>query len=180
MSQAIDDLRHEHSAIISALRVLDRMDDKIERGEKVDGGDMGRLLGFFKEFVDTCHHGKEEGILFPSLAKAGIPENGKPVSELLTEHTQGRKLIKEMENAVTRGPDYKAFADAGKEYSAKLRTHIQKETLDLFPTAERTLSQKQLDSLYEAFEQYENDVIGAGRHEQLHHVLDDLRQNYLT
>jgi hemerythrin-like domain-containing protein len=33
-------------------------------------------MGFLKEFADKRHHGKEEGILFPALVEADIPEKG--------------------------------------------------------------------------------------------------------
>ena len=68
MSQAIDDLRHEHDAILSALDILDSVEVAARQGTAATG-DLAAFISFLKEFVDKCHHGKEEGMLFPALAK---------------------------------------------------------------------------------------------------------------
>ena len=85
MSQAIDDLRHEHDAILSALDTLDRVEVEA-RQSTVAAGDISGFIGFLKEFVDKCHHGKEEGMLFPALVKAGASEWEASVPVLLSEH----------------------------------------------------------------------------------------------
>lgn len=88
MSQAIDDLRHEHDAILSALDILDRIEAEARQGTAATG-DIAAFINFLKEFVDKCHHGKEEGMLFPALIKAGASERGESVPALLSEHEQG-------------------------------------------------------------------------------------------
>jgi hemerythrin-like domain-containing protein len=37
----------------------------------IPSGDPKANIDFLKEFADKCHHGKEEGILFPALEQAG-------------------------------------------------------------------------------------------------------------
>ncbi len=178
MSKAIDDLKHEHEAILSALQILETIGARMASGKTVDKRDIHGFIGFLKEFADKCHHGKEEGILFPALTKAGIPEKGGPVGVMLQEHAQGRKLIKDMEDAMAKTTDPSKFTGASREYSALLRAHIQKENNVLFPTAERALTPSQLDGLYDAFEEHEEKVIGQGRHEELHAMLTDLKKRY--
>jgi hemerythrin-like domain-containing protein len=180
MSKAIDDLRHEHEAILVALRILDSMSARIDTGGTVDTGDIAGFIGFLREFADKCHHGKEEGILFPALTRAGIPEQGGPVGVMLSEHVQGRKLIQDMEGAIARSPDYAKFADAARAYSDLLRAHISKENDVLFPMAERMLAADRLADIYDAFEAHEDEVIGHGRHEELHAILKGLKQRYLV
>ena len=178
MSKAIDDLRHEHQAIETGLEILDNMNRSLEAGDNVDKTDLRQFIAFLKEFVDKCHHGKEEGILFPALAKAGMPEKEGPIGVMLAEHDHGRKLIKEMETAIEDLTNYRGFAQSAGEYARLLRSHIQKENDVLFPAAERLLSAGQMDGIYEAFEQHEEKVIGQGRHEELHAVLNGLKQKY--
>ncbi len=180
MSKAIDDLTHEHQAILSALGILDRIAKRIGGGGRPEPKDLRDFLGFLKEFADKCHHGKEEGILFPALVKAGIPEKGGPVGVMLSEHVQGRKLIAEMESAVTGTADYRKFASAAQEYSDLLKSHIEKENRVLFPAAENTLSAGQLEQIYGSFEEHEENVIGHGRHEELHAMLKALKKKYLA
>lgn len=178
MSQAIDDLRHDHDAILFALKILGRMEVLVRKGE-VAASDISEFMGFLKEFVDKCHHGKEEGMLFPAVTKAAMPESGDQVAVLLSEHAQGRVFVKAMEDA--SAPVIKAteFAAAAKSYSDLLKAHIEKENTVLFPLAEHILSTAELNALYRAFEEHEAKVIGQGRHEELHRMLDELKVKYL-
>ncbi len=178
MSKAIDDLKHEHEAITSALTILDRIVARIADGIDPDQADLMDFIEFLKEFADKCHHGKEEGILFPSLTMAGIPEKGGPIGVMLSEHVKGRNLIKDMEASLTKGTDYEKFASAAREYSLLLKNHIEKENSVLFPAAERILNSSQLEQIYVSFEEHEEKVIGQGRHEALHTMLKGLESKY--
>jgi hemerythrin-like domain-containing protein len=178
MSKAIADLMKEHEAILSALQILERMIAKIEKATVVDTEDIHNFTGFLKEFADKCHHGKEEGLLFPALTRAGIPEKGGPIEVMLFEHAQGRQLIREMEDSITDQADLVKLTQAAKAYTILLRNHIQKENNVLFPMADKVLTETQLDDLYEGFEEHEEKVIGHGRHEELHAMLNSLNAKY--
>lgn len=178
MSKAIADLMNEHEAILSALQILERMLTGMEKTGSVNAADVQAFLGFLKEFADKCHHGKEEGLLFPALVAAGIPEQGGPVGAMLAEHSQGRQLIREMEESLSDGGDLARLRKAAGGYAAVLRNHIQKENMVLFPMAERALKEDQLEKLYEGFEEHEEKVIGHGRHEELHAMLHSLEEKY--
>ena len=104
---------------------------------------------------------------------------GGPVGVMLSEHVEGRTLIKEMEAAIASTPDYRAFSAAAKKYSSLLQNHIGKENSVLFPMAEKTLDADRLEKLYHAFERYEETVIGHGRHEELHQMLKKMKSKYL-
>jgi len=116
MSKAIDDLKHEHEAILFTLKILDKVAGSGAGKSAFDSGDARSLVGFLKEFVDKCHHGKEEGMLFPAMQAAGIPNAGGPIGAMLAGHSQGRALIQGMEKALSTGPDRKVFS-SGREGS---------------------------------------------------------------
>ncbi len=180
MSKAIDDLKNEHEAILFTLKILGKMTDLASKGKAFDAKDATALIGFLKEFADKCHHGKEEGILFPALEAAGIANEGGPIGVMLSEHERGRAFIGEMDAALRKTPfDAAAFVNAANSYSQLLGQHIEKENTVLFVMGERVLSEETLASLYERFEEHEETVIGAGRHEQLHAMLDDFEEKYL-
>lgn len=179
MSKAIEDLKHEHKAILLALKILDSVEREITAEAAVDPADLIAFVGFLKEFADKCHHGKEEGILFPALLAAGVPERGGPVDVLLREHAEGRAWIQELEASIAPALDGTRFSRAARGYTELLRVHIQKEDDVLFPMAERVLTAAQLDGLFEAFEAHEARIIGAGRHEELHELLKTLKLRYL-
>ena len=46
---------------------------------------LDQLFEFFGVFVDRCHHGKEEALLFPALEAVGIGNNGGPIGVMLRE-----------------------------------------------------------------------------------------------
>ncbi|MOA20975.1 Hemerythrin HHE cation binding domain protein [compost metagenome] len=178
MSQAIADLRHEHDAILEALQVLERMAEQADRGA-IATADLTAFLGFLREFVDRCHHGKEEGLLFPAMARAGLAEHGGFIDELLAEHVQGRALVQAMAQAGTPTINAAEFAAAATAYAEHLRAHIAKENDTFFPMAERLLDTPTMEALHQAFAEHEAKVIGAGRHEQLHQLLHQLKAKYL-
>jgi len=178
MSKAITDLMKEHEAILSAIQILERMIAGTEQTAIVNPKDIHDFIGFLKEFADKCHHGKEEGFLFPAMIGAGIPDRGGPIGVMLAEHAQGRKLIRDMEESISKAVDRMKLAQAAREYASLLRNHIQKENTILFPMAERVLTETQLEKLYEGFEEHEEKVIGQGRHEELHAMLNSLQVKY--
>jgi hemerythrin-like domain-containing protein len=178
MSKAMDDLKNEHEAILSAIQILERMIADMEKAPSVNTKDMHDFIGFLKEFADKCHHGKEEGLLFPALIQAGLPEKGGPLGVMLADHAQGRQFIREMEEALSPQVDLVKLAQAAGGYAALLRNHIQKENMMLFPMTEKMLTETQLEQLYEGFEEHEEKVIGQGRHEELHAMLKILQEKY--
>lgn len=177
MSDAIEDLLHEHEAILMALNILDRMAEQARQGALAKE-DATHFIGFLREFADKCHHGKEEGLLFPALIAAGLPEHGGPVSAMLHEHEQGRAFVAAMNAASSDALDAPAFAKAATAYAEHLRAHIAKENNVLFPMAENLLPPGTLATLREGFEQHEEQVIGHGRHEELHAMLRALEARY--
>jgi hemerythrin-like domain-containing protein len=178
MSKAIADLLNEHEAILSAIQILERMVATMKKAASLDTKDMHAFIGFLKEFADKCHHGKEEGFLFPAMVAAGVPDKGGPIGVMLAEHAQGRKLIREMEEAIATDVDRTKLAQAARDYASLLRTHIHKEKMILFPMAERVLTEPQLEKLFEGFEEHEEKVIGQGRHAELHALLERLQEKY--
>jgi hemerythrin-like domain-containing protein len=179
MRNAIDDLKHEHEAILSALKILDTINDGIAGGAKPDRNDLSNFIGFLKEFADKCHHGKEEGMLFPALVASGMSEHGAVIAGMLAEHAQGRDYIKQMGLAIAVRPDYVTFAYAGRGYSSLLKNHIQKENNVLFPMAEDALGKGKLEQLYDSFEEHEERVIGHGRHDELHKMPNGSQTKYM-
>lgn len=179
MSKGIDDLKHEHEAILVSLQILGSMSERLLLGQAVESKDIGDFVGFLKEFADKCHHRKEEGILFPAMVAAGVAEQGGPIGVMLHEHIEGRVLIKQMEASIKPELNSAAFIKAVRDYSELLTEHIQKENNVLFPMAERVLSAAKLDSLHADFESHESKVMGAGRHEQLHNFLRAMKGKYL-
>jgi hemerythrin-like domain-containing protein len=183
--QPIKDLKMEHDAVRMTLRILDKICQRIEKsGEIMDLQQLDQLLGFFKVFVDKCHHGKEEDLLFPALENVGVSREGGPIEVLLHEHQQGRDHVQAMNAALSqyREGNRKAaaeFVKTARGYISLLDQHIDKENGVLFPLAEKHLSQHEQEILWEGFEMIETQKIGAGKHDEFHKMLDKLESVYL-
>lgn len=178
MNKAIDDLMHEHGAILEALQVLKGMAKRLDEGGAVEEGDISDILGFLKLFADRCHHGKEEELLFPALVKVGLSENEGLLSVLLSEHQRGRELLRVMETVSFPMLDPARFSSAVHGYNELLENHIRKENTLFFPMMQTLLTAHQFDEMAKAFDEFETSVMGEGRHEELHALLTKLRAHY--
>lgn len=170
-------LRHEHEAIVLALRILAEIDRHAIAHHAVERQDLQALVDFLSEFADACHHGKEETLLFPLLTQTGNPQVRRVVEQLLPEHAQGRHWIAKMRHALQPfRPEN--FHDAARAYAQLLLAHIEQENTVLFPMADRLLSTEQLISLSREFDAFELRVMGPERHEALHDLLVRLQTRY--
>jgi len=175
-----EQLKEEHEGISLMLRILEKVCAKMEAKEKVDLGHLERISQFFKIFVDQCHHGKEEDLLFPAI----IPMEQKLIGLLLGEHSQGRSYVRAMGQELTRmkkleGLTWVGYAANAQKYIAIMTQHIQKEDNVLFPMFDRLLGKKKQMELVEGFEDLERKKIGEGIHEEFHKLLDELKEIYL-
>ena len=179
MSNAMSILMNDHEAILSALDVFSRILAKLQGSSQADVDELQHFIDFLKEFADKCHHGKEEGLLFPTMIAFGLPDRGGPIGVMMAEHIQGRGFIHDMQEALEAEPlDLAAFDQAGHKYIQLLQAHIQKENAVLFPMADKLIPHTDLDRLAVAFEEHEEKVIGHGRHAELHALLDQLHTKY--
>ncbi len=171
MGKATQDLRNEHSAILYVLKILDKMMVSENSDPQSLLSIYYEVVDFLKIFADKCHHGKEEGYLFPELVRKGIPDEGGPVGVMLQEHVQGRSLISQMFTSLEQ-KDLNSYLHAAVLYRDLLRAHIEKENQVLFVMADRVISEAEQDVMFESFERHEEEVIGHGVHEKLHARID--------
>lgn len=179
-----EELVAEHRGIERMLAVLDAVSGRLEAGEAVDAGHLEQMLEFIRVFADRCHHAKEEDLLFVAMQKAGVPARGGPIAVMLADHEEGRGHVRGMAEGITayrRGEEGAArrIAEHARGYAQLLRGHIAKEDGVLYPLADRVLTQEQQHELEEGFETIERDVVGEGRHEAFHRMLDELEGVYL-
>ncbi|MEZ0318968.1 MAG: hemerythrin domain-containing protein [Pyrobaculum sp.] len=130
-------LREHHDKILEALQLL----DKVLSSPSPDPEDVIKLIRFAQYFVDACHHGVEDYILFQGANRAGFPFAGGPIYVMVSEHGVGRYLARMMEELYKawRAGDQGALAelvDYAKLYIDHLAQHIDKENNVLFPMLE--------------------------------------------
>ena len=178
-------LVNEHDGILLMLEIMDRIGDRIEKGEQVNVKHLEQILEFLNVFADQCHHAKEEEILFPALVENGLPEQGGPIPVLKREHEAARSYIQGLAEGIAEfQPDSNSarakILKNSRAYRSLLTQHIAKENSILFPLADAYIGHEQQDKIYEEYERIEVERIGMGRHEQFHELLKKLKGMYLS
>lgn len=180
MNYASEDLISEHVGILFGLKILERMIRQLQEGKKVEEDDLLEMINFLKLFADKCHHGKEEGLLFPAMEKVGIKNQNGPIGQMLIEHTEGRMYISQMSEAIKDNSINKNdLIQAATNYIKLLRQHIEKENTILFPMGDEKIPANIQAGLLISFEEFEEKVMGKGTHEKLHKLLNRFEIKYL-
>lgn len=180
MKYASEDLVEEHLSISLGLDILEKMVSEIRLCGTSDTKDAADLSNFFRVFVDKCHHKKEEDYLFPAMERAGIPNRGGPIAQMLSEHREGREYVSLMAASI-QGHTLQSdkFAQAAEGYVALMRAHIREEDTVLFPEGNKMLPLDIQKHLLEQFDLFEEEVMGEGVHEKLHETLHRLETKYI-
>lgn len=178
-----EELMAEHEGILQILAVIEKISEKLTGGESVPIDHIKQIIEFIQVFVDKCHHGKEEDILFPAMEAAGVPRQDGPIGVMLAEHDLGRGFAREMNRLVQAheggGPgSLMVLTTPALQYTNLLRSHIWKENNVLFPMADEKLSSEKQAQISKEFDQLEKDKIGPGRHEAFHAMIDTLSGIY--
>ena len=163
---ARDHLRREHGDIMKALARLQKWirDPAAPRDALREA--LSAAFTFMDVYVDRCHHGKEEAILFPALEATGGEDLVRLTAELRSEHGRARLLLDSL-TAECRRPDAEfpadGFADRCEAYIALIRGHVRKENAQLLPALERTLTDEARAMIEDAFERFDRGIDGLER-----------------
>src|SRR5574341_1140537 len=144
-------LKEEHALILQALDALERKIAQVESGAPADRVYFEKAVEFLRTFADKCHHGKEEHLLFKTMVERGFPREAGPIAVMLHEHDVGRAFIQ------------------------LLRGHIDKENNILFPMADQFMGPEDQERLSAEFERFEAEETGAGVHEAMLRLLEELK-----
>jgi hemerythrin-like domain-containing protein len=90
----------------------------------------------------------------------------------LAEIGEGKGSLKESEKA--------QIQRSASEFVTLLRDHINKEDNILYPAATHNLDTETLKGLSEEFKKFEENQMGAGTHEELHRLADELIRRFPT
>jgi hemerythrin-like domain-containing protein len=178
-----DDLKAEHRAIKTMLEILLESGRKLDAQEKIEPEHLIQMVDFLRLFADKCHHGKEEGLLFPAMEEAGVAGTVGPLEAMLKAHEAGRGFVRAMGAAAQ---SYRLGAGGGREFAENARNyvslltgHIDREDRVLFPLADEVIPERKQRELEDGFAELEERVIGPGKHEELHRLLERLSAAYL-
>jgi hemerythrin-like domain-containing protein len=166
MSDPIARLGHEHRLIERLLGSLELFADRLGSSSPDERLLVRDFAGFFQDYVDTVHHGKEEH-LFTRLQKYGFPRDSGPVSALLYEHEEGRDhlgalaAIGALDGPMSQEERQLAQGHA-LGYVMRLGPHIHREDVLLFPLISRSVAPEVLGELAQDFDRFDRTVEESG------------------
>ncbi len=171
MIGAVEMLVEEHRLIEQVLESLEAFVDA--PGDENPGrADIRDYVTFFREYVDKCHHGKEEDYLFVRMSSYGFSQDHGPISAMLSEQDEGRDHLNAMAAVGERSGEISAHERElvkghALAYVMRLRAHLQREDDILFPMVSHALPQFELDELAASFEKFDREVLPTGFHDRL-------------
>ena len=174
-----EELVHEHQVITLVLNAVTIEAGRLRGAGRIDPVPVEKMLDFFRNFTDRCHHAKEEKHLFPLIERRGMPRDKNTVGVMLAEHDEGRRLVSNIGGllpAAARG-DREAvltLSDSLAEYARLLEDHIAKENGVLFPMADQILTPEDQAALQAAFARVEEEETGEGVHEKYHALAHEI------
>jgi hemerythrin-like domain-containing protein len=173
-------LEEEHHFIQKVVGAMAVLAETLEAGKEVKAKTLDEIVEFMRTFADKCHHGKEEAHLFTLLEKKGVPMRGCPLGILVAEHQKGRALVSDLAKAAEAHTTEIPLARESLVKTLRALTdlypnHIWKEEYLAFPMADKILSAKEQDDLYEKFELVEKEI-GLDVHQRFEQFAEQLER----
>ncbi len=173
---ALQTLLDEHRIIGLTIALLNDAGKKLQNGQEVPPEFFEKIQYVLRNFVDRCHHGKEEDALFPLVKNMGA-EEAQAVSLLLEEHEKGRVFVRAM-NEASSNKDTASMIKNISKYDALLIQHIRKENI-LFPTWITPLTEETKKEISDRFDEIEAKTIGLGKQKEYLQTVEELRKGNL-
>ena len=161
-----ESLRRDHDLIDKMLRALSVTAQMLGEGKSVPAPILDQSIEFTKNFMLTCHHGKEEGTLFPTLERHGMPRQGGPIARMLLEHGIAKELAGKLEMSAKK---YLQSNDPGdlisdiSNYVEHVSSHLSKENLRLFMMADMILKENSAEVSSNLAESERSSLAGLGK-----------------
>lgn len=149
--QVTASLRQDHDIIKKVLKATDACIKLLKEGKEIPPAILLDTVDFITNFIDRCHHAKEEQGLFPALEATGMPRENSVIGTMLREYEEARKIAEHIKNAVESHIQDKSEESRSKiiqyceAYVNHIDRHILKEDTRLFIITERRLKGKEND-----------------------------------
>jgi hemerythrin-like domain-containing protein len=166
-----ESLSQEHKVILNVMDVAEREAAQMQKSGRVKAWTIEKIVDFFQNFTDKCHHAKEERYLFIKMEERGIPRVGGPLGQMLTEHGEGRRHLQAIAGTMPliRDGNRDAARNAGTHLAAYvrlMRAHTRKEDLVLYPLGVKVFTPEDVVELNAGFAKVEREGIGKAAHEK--------------
>ena len=144
-----ESLRKDHALIEKMINALQTISSLLNNGKQIPESILNQAIDFSINFTNTCHHGKEEESLFPTLENKGMPREGGPIARMLYEHEITKNLaesiVKSTNTYISTG-NYKELVKDIDNYVQHVSLHLSKENQKLFVMADIILNESRKSS----------------------------------
>src|SRR6185369_9533886 len=161
--EALRVISEDHRNLWRIAATIDLVADELAAGAKVDPAFFNSVFDYIEQFMDACHHAKEDDYLFPAL-RARSAEAAAVLDRLQAEHRNGPEILKslrlQLADTVAGRMGHAAFATALRTYTQSLKNHISSEEKDAMPLAREVLSAEDWARIDRAFLDSEDPLFG--------------------
>jgi hemerythrin-like domain-containing protein len=162
-----DNLREDHGQIMKRFVSWHDMLEKLNHRDQTLLEDFAKCIDWVDVFIDRCHHGKEDGVLFPALAKSDDPELTSLIEDLQAEHQIGRSLLASIKSEFVAFSQPKGSPDLliqlSQDYINLFRKHIRRENAQLLPLLEKCIPMEVQEQIADQFEEYQRKTMGTNQ-----------------
>lgn len=163
-------LKKEHDITLKMLDAARQEATMIRQTGSLNAQRILKMHKFFSNFVDKCHHAKEERFYFPAAKFYDGRTIENLTADLVNEHKYARTLLQEvaymLEQKQTADPAL--VADRLERYAEMIRVHIGKENQILYHQADLRLPAAEKAGMMEGFARIEKQELGEGFHDKYH------------
>jgi branched-chain amino acid transport system ATP-binding protein len=162
--EALRIIKDEHRNLWRIAITLDQvLADMVAEG-KVDDAFLGSVLDYLEQFVDDCHHPKEDHYLF-RLLRQRSPEAAAVLDRLEADHRNAPANLEALRDRLARAASGELpvaeLAEALRAYLAGLKEHVRVEEKEIFPLATQALTAADWQEIDAAFLDNADPAFGA-------------------
>jgi len=163
-------LKKEHDITLKMLDAARKEAAMIRQTGSLNAQRILKMQDFFSNFVDKCHHAKEERFYFPAAKFYDGRTIENLTAELINEHNYGRTLLQEVAYMLgqEQTADPSLVADRLDRYAEMIRAHIGKENQILYHQADFRLPVAEKAGMMAGFARIEDLELGKGFHDKYH------------
>ena len=147
MARSLSIIRDEHRSFLAVLHGMSYLVQETRvRDIRVDPRVFHAMIYYLDTFSERMHHPKEDRYLFRAL-RGRSAEADALIDELEAEHGRGEDALRRLTQTLLRyeeggAREFPAFEREVENFVRNYREHIRKEEDQLFPLAERALTEQ--------------------------------------
>ncbi|WP_363323678.1 ATP-binding cassette domain-containing protein [Zoogloea sp.] len=162
--EALRIIKDEHRNLWRIAITLDQVLADMEAEGKVDDAFLGSVFDYLEQFVDDCHHPKEDHYLF-RLLRQRSPEAAAVLDRLEADHRNAPANLEALRDRLARAASGELpvaeLAEALRAYLAGLKEHVRVEEKEIFPLATQALTAADWQEIDAAFLDNADPAFGA-------------------